>query len=145
VLELSLIADKALSYVNQWGGNACRDAHRSGLTGSTTSHPVQPKRDASGRVIKDHEGDGQCRSFINCIVWMASGHTQWLGGMPGGTYFGAFLKAGGTEIKDANQLVEGDIVRSGDGVHTFIIVKREETAYGRARCPAAAPRESVSG
>src|SRR5690349_8794383 len=83
----SAIADKALSYVGQWGGNACRDAHRSGLTGSTTTYPVKASKvNANGTIDPNYGGDGQCRAFVNCIVWMVSNHTQWLGG----TYFGAF-------------------------------------------------------
>ena len=116
------IADKALTYIGQWGGNACSDAKRSGLTGSQSSYPVAPKRDASGKAVTD--GDGQCRSFVNCIVWMVSNHAQWLGGKPDGTYFGAFLKAGATEIKSVGDLQTGDVVQSGDGIHTTIIVKR---------------------
>lgn len=81
--ENAAIADKALTYVGQWGGNACSDAKRSGLTGRTSTYPVAPKRDASGKAVTD--GDGQCRSFVNCIVWMVSNNAQWLGGKPDGT------------------------------------------------------------
>ena len=116
------IADKALMYVGKWGGNACSDARRSGLTGSTSNYPVVPKRDASGKALTG--GDGQCRAFVNCIVRMVSGGKQWLGGKPDGTYFGAFLKAGATEIKTVSDLQKGDIVQSGDGIHTTIIIKR---------------------
>ena len=115
------IADRALTYVGQWGGNACRDAHRSGLTGSTTVYPVKASKVRSdGTIDPNFGGDGQCRAFVNCIVWMVSSHTQWLGG----TYFGSFLQAGAKEIKSVNELVKGDIVQSGDGVHTYVIVKR---------------------
>ena len=115
------IADKALSYVGQWGGNACRNAHRSGLTGSATVYPVKASKVRSdGTIDPNFGGDGQCRAFVNCIVWMVSSHTQWLGG----TYFGSFLQAGAKEITNVDQLAKGDIVQSGDGVHTFIIVRR---------------------
>src|SRR4051794_8888874 len=65
------IADTALNYVNQWGGNACNDAQKPGDSG------------------------GQCRAFVNCIVWMASGHSQNLGGSD---YYQPFLNAGGVRI-----------------------------------------------
>jgi hypothetical protein len=89
------IATKALQYVGQWGGNACRDAHKPGDSG------------------------GQCRAFVNCIVWMVSGHTQNLGGRD---YYQPFLAAGGRRITSVAQLSEGDIVQVGEGTHTFIIV-----------------------
>jgi hypothetical protein len=97
VYNNAAIADKALSYVGQWGGNACNDAQKPGDSG------------------------GQCRAFVNCIVWMVSGHTQNLGG---NDYFQPFLNAGGVEIKDINALTKGDIVQVGQGIHTFIIVGR---------------------
>jgi hypothetical protein len=91
------VADKALSYVGQWGGNACNDAQKPGDSG------------------------GQCRAFVNCIVWMVSSHAQNLGGAD---YFQSFLNAGGVEVTDANNLAKGDIVQVGQGTHTFIIVSR---------------------
>jgi hypothetical protein len=91
------IATRALRYVGQWGGNACRDAHKPGDSG------------------------GQCRAFVNCIVWMASNHTQNLGGRD---YYQPFLTAGGQRITNISQLEEGDIVQVGEGVHTFIIVRK---------------------
>ena len=91
------IADKALSYVGRWGGHACIDSHKPGDSG------------------------GQCRSFVNCIVWMASGGTQNLGGRD---YFRPFIAAGGQEIKTVDELQKGDIVQEGQGRHTYIIVGR---------------------
>lgn len=91
------IATTALRYVGQWGGNACRDAHKPGDT------------------------RGQCREFVNCVVWMASDHKQNLGGSD---YYRPFLSAGGDRITDINDLVEGDIVQVGEGTHTFIIVRK---------------------
>ena len=90
------IADKALSYVGQWGGNACKDSQKPGDSG------------------------GQCKAFVNCIVWMASGGSQNVGG----GYFQPFLNAGGSEITSVESLAKGDIVQVGEGVHTFIIVGR---------------------
>ena len=90
------IADKALSYVGQWGGNACKDSQKPGDSG------------------------GQCKAFVNCIVWMASGGSQNVGG----GYFQPYLNAGGSEITSVESLVKGDIVQVGEGVHTFIIVGR---------------------
>jgi hypothetical protein len=125
----SLIADTALNYNGQWGGQACADAHHSGLTGSTRVYPAYPSGYTSAPSAGVHidpnaGGDGQCRSFVNCVVALASGRTQWIGGTPDGTYFGAFLKAGGTEIKSIDKLVKGDIVQIGNGTHTFIVVDR---------------------
>jgi hypothetical protein len=117
----SRIADIAEAFVGQWGGEACRDAQRSGITGSTTVWPVQPARDSTGRVIR--EGDGQCRAFVNCIVWMASSNSQWIGG-GGGDYFKRFRDLGIPQIMDATALVRGDIVQyyvSGSTLHTYII------------------------
>jgi hypothetical protein len=94
------IATRALQYVGQWGGNACRDAHKPGDSG------------------------GQCRAFVNCIVWMVSNHTQNLGGRD---YYQPFLSDGGQRITNIGQLAEGDIVQVGEGVHTFIIVKQIST------------------
>ena len=98
------IADKALSYVGQWGGKACGEAG---------------KLDANGTTVAGY-GGGQCRTFVNCILYMVSGHTQY----PVGTYFQSFLDNGGKEIIGLNSLVKGDIVQIGDGTHTFIIVAR---------------------
>ncbi|MEK7602772.1 MAG: hypothetical protein AAB459_00825 [Patescibacteria group bacterium] len=102
------IADIALGYVGQWGGNACINAGRSGYTGGTPG---------------GQQYDGQCRAFVNCIVWMASGKTQWLGG-GAGDYFKRFYDLGAQQITDINALARGDIVQSGHGVHTYIIVSR---------------------
>jgi hypothetical protein len=101
----SLIAATALKYVGQWGGNACRDAG---------------KLDANGTTVGGY-GAGQCRTFVNCVVYLASGRTQY---PVGPDYFTSFANAGGTEITDINNLTEGDIVQSGQGTHTFIIVSR---------------------
>lgn len=91
------IADKALEYVGQWGGEACIDSRKPGDSG------------------------GQCRSFVNCVVWMASNGTQNLGGRD---YFRTFLAAGAQEIASIDELQKGDIVQEGQGRHTFIIVSR---------------------
>ncbi len=93
----ALVADKALSYVGRSGGEACRVSRKPGDKG------------------------GQCRAFVNCIVWMTSGGTQNLGGR---SYFQTFLSAGGTEIRSVDALQKGDIVQEGHGKHTFIIVSR---------------------
>jgi hypothetical protein len=92
-------ATTALRYVGQLGANACWDAHKPGDTG------------------------GQCREFVNCVVWMASDHKQNLS-TGGGDYYRPFLSAGGERITNINDLVEGDIVQVGEGGHTFIIVKK---------------------
>jgi hypothetical protein len=91
------IANKALTYVGQWGGNACFDAQKPGDSG------------------------GQCRAFVNCIVWMASNHSQALGGSD---YFSDFVREGSQEITETSALAKGDIVQVGQGEHTFIIVSK---------------------
>jgi hypothetical protein len=101
------IADIALRYVGQYGGAACVDAGRSGYTGGA---PL-----GSG-----NNDDGECRAFVNCIVWMASGHRKWLGG--GSDYFSQFTREGGTEVALA-AAAKGDIVQwPTSHLHTTIIV-----------------------
>ena len=99
------IANKALSYVGQWGGEACRAA------GKLDSNN-------NGATVGGY-GAGQCKTFVNCIVFLASGGSQY---PVGGDYFQSFLNAGATEIMDINSLSKGDIVQVGQGTHTFIIV-----------------------
>ena len=60
----STIADVALRYLNQWGGNACRDAGK--------------------------YQSGQCKQFVNCVVFIASGGTQY----PAGGYSSGFAASG---------------------------------------------------
>ncbi len=105
----TLIATTALDYVGQYGGAACVDAGKSGYTGGT---PL-----GSG----DND-DGECRAFVNCIVWLASNKAKWVGG-GGGDYF-ASLANNGVRITDINHLAKGDVVQVGHGTHTFIIVGR---------------------
>ena len=69
---------------------------------------------------------GQCRQFVNDVVWAVSGGTQSIGGGNG-----AFpnLAANGIEITDINALVKGDVVQFENSpqfawLHTFIIVSR---------------------
>ena len=105
----SAIVDKALEYAaggaranfykNIWGGNACRDAGP----------------DANGSTVAGY-GAGQCRTFVNCIISLVSGGQQY----PTATYFDSFIRNGGIEVTDLNALTRGDIVQSGDGVHTSI-------------------------
>lgn len=97
------IADKALSY---WSGSNTNRA---------------PGAKACSDAQKPGDSGGQCRAFINCIVWMVSGHAQNLGGTD---YFAPFLNAGGTEITNRNDLVKGDIIQIGQGTHTTIIVSK---------------------
>ena len=100
----ALIADTALKYVGRWGGEACRDAGK--LDNGNTARTV------------GGYGAGQCRTFVNCILWLVSGGTQY----PTGTYFQSFLSVGGKEIKKESDLSKGDIVQWGNGLHTYIIV-----------------------
>jgi hypothetical protein len=100
----ALIAETALRYVGRWGGEACRDAGK--LDNGNT-----------GRTVGGY-GAGQCRTFVNCILWLVSGGTQY----PTGTYFQSFFDAGGKEVKKESDLAKGDIVQWGNGLHTYIIV-----------------------
>jgi hypothetical protein len=102
------IADVALNYVHQYGGAASVAAGKSGYTGGA---PL-----GAGNNM-----DGECRAFVNAVVWIASGHTQWLGG---GTDYFSELARYGTRITDVNSLVKGDVVQIGQGIHTFIIVSQ---------------------
>lgn len=96
------IADRALAYIGQWGGNACRDA------GKTQS--------------------GQCKQFANCIVFLASGRTQWPVD-PGKNYQHSYRVAGGVEITALPEVTKGDIIQVGsfDGgnLHTAIVVQNK--------------------
>lgn len=56
------VADVALGYVDQHGDAACVTAGKSGYTGG---NPL-----GSGNNM-----DGECMAFVNCVVWIASGHT----------------------------------------------------------------------
>lgn len=96
--------DRATHYGNNWGGNACHDAG---------------KLDSNGTTVGGY-GAGQCRTFVNCVVYLASGGTQYPVG--GTNYFTSFLNAGAQEITNASDLVRGDIVQIGQGTHTTIIV-----------------------
>jgi hypothetical protein len=95
----------------------------------------QEKVDAVGSydnaLIAEHaltyvtKNGGQCRVFVNKIVKEVSGGKQ----NPetkryGGDYFQSFLKEGGIEVYQNNDLVKGDIVQVGQGGHTFIILYR---------------------
>ena len=94
------LARIALGYVGQGGVEACRG------TPYGTAYP------------------GQCKQFVNCIVYRASGGSQ----RPGGNidYVASFLAAGGVEVNEAQATV-GDIVQWGSGAtarqHTAIVVE----------------------
>ncbi len=93
----SELADHAQRFVNQWGGNACHG------TGKSAS--------------------GQCKGFVNCIVYAVSGRSQW----PAPGYNSGFQAAGGQEV-GRNNTIRGDIIQVGDGgggtLHTAIILWR---------------------
>ncbi len=96
------IATTALSYVGKNGTTACADANKTG-------------------------GD-QCKQFVNCIVWMASGHSQWPVD-PGGDYQKSYADVGGVEVAAADAK-EGDIIQMGQWdtsspLHTAIVVSNE--------------------
>lgn len=89
------IADVALTFVGKNGGEACAKAH----TG---------------------DSGGECRAFVNCVVWLASNGTQNLGKYST-SYFKA-LEEFGDPVTGIDSLQKGDIVQIGSGVHTFIII-----------------------
>jgi hypothetical protein len=53
------IADIALGYLGKWGGEACRTAHK------LDNH-------STGKTVGGY-GAGQCKTFVNCVVFLASG------------------------------------------------------------------------
>jgi hypothetical protein len=119
------VADVALRYASQsagagrYGGAACVDAGRSGATGGA---PL-------GNAFNE---DGQCKAFVNCVLWMASGHTQW----PAPGYSDGFLNAGAVEVNEATA-VKGDIIQwdynSTTGkLHTAIVVENRGGGVFRA-------------
>src|SRR5687767_4885574 len=99
------IAEIAIGYVGQWGGNACRDAGKS--------------------------QSGQCKQFVNCIIFLASSGTQWTVD-PGQNYQNSYHGAGGTEVTLADA-TKGDIMQSGQvdedaitgNLHTAIVVENK--------------------
>lgn len=101
------IADTALQYVGQYGGAACVAAGRSGYTGGAP-------------LGAGNNDDGECRAFVNCVVWIASGHRQWLGG--GSGYFSQFGREGAVEVA-LGAATKGDIIQwPTNRLHTTIVV-----------------------
>ncbi|NUP49365.1 MAG: hypothetical protein HOW97_18965 [Catenulispora sp.] len=98
----ALIATTALTYVGRWGGQACLDAHQ--------------------------DATGQCREFVNCVVYLATGGKIWpVDG--GGDYQASFAAAGGVPVAAADA-AEGDIIQIGDSdssnpLHTAIVVENK--------------------
>ncbi len=68
----SAVADVALRYVGQWGGNACREA---------------------GKLQS-----GQCKQFADCVIVLAGGGYA---GDGSNDYAGSFVRAGGVEIAES--------------------------------------------
>lgn len=91
------IADLALTYQGHWGGDACVDAHL-----------------GSGGIVWGYSG-GQCRQFVNCLVWRASGH-RFNPTSPDYSFSGA------TRVSFAGA-VRGDIIQYGIGGHTAIVLQ----------------------
>ncbi|NUR61662.1 MAG: hypothetical protein HOV87_23830, partial [Catenulispora sp.] len=98
----ALIATTALGYVGRWGGQACLDA----------------RQDATG----------QCREFVNCVVYLATGGKIWpVDG--GGDYQASFANAGAVPVAAADA-AEGDIIQIGDSdgaalLHTAIVLENK--------------------
>ena len=92
--------DVAARYVTSdahvWGGNACIDAHL-----------------GSGGYVGGYSG-GQCRQFMNCVVYMASGGRF-------NPVAADYSFPGATRVS-SGQAQRGDIIQRGIGGHTAIIV-----------------------
>jgi hypothetical protein len=91
------VADLALGYQGRWGGYACIDA---GM--------------GSGGYVGGYSG-GQCRQFVNCLVWRASGHRL----NPTSadySFTGAYQVTFGAARR-------GDIIQRGIGGHTAIVLQ----------------------
>ena len=83
------IAEIAMSYLGRWGAQACIDAGKGAYPGGTSG--------------------GQCKTFVNCVVWMASGGSQWaING-----YASAFERVGGVRVDDPALARTGDIIQVG--------------------------------
>lgn len=91
------VADLALLYDGQWGGKACEAAHL-GVNG----------------YVGGYSG-GQCRQFVNCLVYRASWHAY----NPASANYSF---AGATQISGASA-TRGDIIQNGRGIHTAIILQ----------------------
>lgn len=90
------IADIALTYQGRWGGQACIDA---GM--------------GSGGYVGGYSG-GQCRQFVNCLIWRASGH-RYNPTSPDYSFSGASTVSSASAQR-------GDIIQRGIGGHTAIIL-----------------------
>jgi hypothetical protein len=110
-------ADIAQSYSvggTQWGGNACTAAGRSGLLGSS-----------QGGYSSSTGGDGQCRSFVNCVIYLASNKAIW-------PTTGTYAWAGGRVVPAADA-IRGDVVQVGNGGHTVIVLRNLGAAANGGR------------
>jgi hypothetical protein len=95
------VADLGQSYDGQWGGQACIDSGQS-----------------SDGYVGGYSG-GQCRQFVNCLIYRASGG-QYDGAASDYSFPGAYTVDGGAATY-------GDIIQYGQGDgHTAVIL----TNYG---------------
>jgi hypothetical protein len=90
-------ADLALLYDGQWGGQACKAAHL-GVNG----------------YVGGFSG-GQCRQFVNCLVYRASWHAY----NPASANYSF---TGATQISGSGA-TRGDIIQNGQGIHTAIVLQ----------------------
>lgn len=91
------VADLALLYDGQWGGEACEGAHLG----------------ANGYV--DGYSGGQCRQFVNCLIYRASWHS-YNPTSPNYSFTGAIQISGSSATR-------GDLIQVGQGIHTAIILQ----------------------
>ena len=91
------VADLALLYDGQWGGKACEGAHL-GKNG----------------YVAGYSG-GQCRQFVNCLIYRASWH-RYNPTSPDYSFTGAAQISGSSAVR-------GDLIQVGQGVHTAIVLQ----------------------
>ena len=90
-------ADLALLYDGQWGGKACEGAHL-GTNG----------------YVAGYSG-GQCRQFVNCLIYRASWH-RYNPTSPDYSFTGAAQISGSSATR-------GDLIQVGNGIHTAIVLQ----------------------
>lgn len=97
------VADLALTYQGRWGGQACIDSAL-----------------GSKGYVGGYSG-GQCRQFVNCLIYRASGHRY-------NPTSADYSFTGASRVAMASA-VRGDLIQWGVGGHTAIVLRN----YGAGR------------